>query len=201
MKELGLLELLRYALSGGIGMAVLLLTYPAAACSIRGMDATKETTLILGSILLIGTLIYNLHRALLFPFFFRIVGLLVPWKFSWKQLLMFWRWSWKQLLLSWQPSEYELKVDRWRWEHPEKKRKRWDEWGAQTHSLYCAAWAISATLLVGWYTWGRPHRCALLFFGILAVVTLAGGVVNNYRLLYSIDAEMKRPSAEASGDI
>lgn len=184
MKELGLLELLRYALSGGIGVAVLLLTYPAAACSVEKLDATKEATLILGSVLLIGTLIYNLHRALLFPFFLRTVGFLVRWPFSWKLWVMFW-----------QPSESELALDRWRWKHPERKRKRWDEWGAQTHSLYCAAWAIAAALVLGWYFWRCPDHRALLVFGILAVVTLAAGVVNNYRLLYSITAEMKRPPA------
>jgi hypothetical protein len=189
MKELGLLELLRYALSGGIGMAVLLLTYPAAACSVEKLDATKEATLILGSVLLIGTLIYNLHRALLFPFFLRFVGVLVRWNLSWK--------DW----FPWQPSESELEVDRWRWERPEKKRKRWDEWGAQTHSLYCAAWAIFAALRLGGHFWGCPERHALHIFRTLAGVTLLAGVVNNYRLLYSIDAEMKRPPAEASGDI
>jgi hypothetical protein len=106
MKDLGLLELLRYALSGGIGMAVLFLTYPAAGCRVRGMDVTKETTLILGAVLLIGALIYNVHRAVVYPVFLRIIGIFVPgWKFDWK------KWT---NLNPYLPSEAELNVDRWR---------------------------------------------------------------------------------------
>ena len=109
MKELGLQELLRYALSGGIGIAVLLLTYPTVAHSLGGMDPGKEATLVTGLVLLIGTLIYNLHRALFFPVLFRLVGLIaLPWERSWR------------LLNLWQPSAHELEVDRWRWERSEK---------------------------------------------------------------------------------
>jgi hypothetical protein len=146
MKELGLLELLRYALSGGIGMAVLLLTFPCARLSVRGMEDTKEATIVLGSVLLIGTIVYNVHRAMIFPFFLRSVGFVARnRRFSLGRLVSFWR-----------PSDEELAVDRWRWPQCERLRKRWDEWGAQTHSLYCAAWAIAASLLVGRAVWG-PH--------------------------------------------
>jgi hypothetical protein len=67
MKELGLQELLRYALSGGIGIASLLLMYPTVACSIGHIEGAGEVTLILSAILVVGTLVYNIHRALLYP--------------------------------------------------------------------------------------------------------------------------------------
>ncbi len=190
MKELGLQELLRYALSGGIGIAVLLLIYPAAACSIKNMEAAKETTLILGSVLLIGTLIYNIHRALLFPVLFRIVGLFtLPWTFT------------GALLIPWLPSDHELRVDRWRWEHLNGKSRRWDEWGAQTHFLYCAAWAVLAALLLGKRIWGQADCRPLRIFWILFTITLLAGLVNNYRLLYSISAEMNAPPVNVSGSV
>jgi hypothetical protein len=166
MKELGLLELLRYALSGGIGISVLLLTYPAAACSIREMDATKETTLVLGSVLLLGALIYNVHRALVYPVLLWAIGSRVT--------------DWDT-----------LEADRWRWQHPEEKRKRWDEWGAQTHSLYCATWSIIGALIVGRCFW-QPRNCRTpLFFLVFSSVTLAAAVTSNCRLMHSIVVEKK----------
>jgi hypothetical protein len=175
MKELGLQELLRYALSGGIGIAVLLLTHPAILCSIVKMEAAKGATLVLGLVLLIGTLIYNLHRALIYPLFFRIVGLMVMGRnFS------------RRSPNPWQPSEAELEVDRWRRRLPDEERRPWDEWGAQTHFLYCAAWAILAALLLGKHLWGTSDSGSWCIFWILFVIVIIAGFVNNYRLLYSL---------------
>jgi hypothetical protein len=179
MRELGLHELLRYALSGGIGLAVLFFTFPKFGNSIAGMEAAKETTLVLGLVLLVGTLIYNLHRALPYPFIFRLVGLIAL-----RQRIS------RELLNPWIPSEAELKADRWRWALPPEKRKHWDEWGAQVHSLYSAAWAILAALLLGNCTWGSPSPRAWYIFWVLFAATLVGGLVSNYRLFYSISAEM-----------
>lgn len=185
MKELGLQELLRYALSGGIGIAVLLLTYPKAACSVGHMEGAKEATLILGSILLVGTLIYNFHRALLFPVLLRFIGL---WILDWK-------YSWRLFILPWQPSDAELDVDHWRWRVDEKARRCWDEWGAQTHFLYCAAWTILVALILGDYVWGPPNSRAWHIFWYLFGLALIAGMVNNYRLLYTLNAEMSKKPA------
>jgi hypothetical protein len=180
MKELGLQDLLRYALAGGIGLAVLLLTFPGIRPSIRNLDAAKEATLVLGLVLLIGTLIYNLHRGLLFPVLHRLLVLiLLRRKFS------------GQLLGPWRPSEAELEADHWRWERTDEKRGRWDEGGAQTHFLYCAAWATVGALLVGDRVWGPPNSRAWDIFWVLFAVSLLSGLINNYRLAYSIAAEMK----------
>jgi hypothetical protein len=181
MKELALQDLLRYALAGGIGLAVLLLTFPAVRPSIRNLDAAKEATFVLGLVLLIGILIYNVHRALLFPVLLRLLVLiLLHRKFS-------------GLLLSpWRPSEAELEADHWRWERTDEKRGRWDEGGAQTDFLYCAAWATVAALLVGNRVWGPPNSRPWHIFWVLFAVSLLVGFIDNYRLAYSIAAEMKR---------
>jgi len=183
MKDWEIEKLLRYALSGGIGLAVLLLRYPAVRGTIGGMEAGKEATLVLGLVLLIGTLVYNLHRALVYPALIRLLGwFALRWKFSWR------------LLNAWKPLDAELEIDRWRWGCPDDKRRRWDEWGAQVHFLYCSAWGILAALLLGNLVWGTPDGRVPYIFWILFAVILFAGCVNNYRLLYSILADMDRQS-------
>jgi hypothetical protein len=178
LKELGFQELLRYALSGGIGVASLLLTYPKIACSVGRVEGAREVTLILGTILLLGTLIYNLHRALLFPVLFRVIGLIVPiGKFKWTLLILY------------RPSEAEIELDRWRWNL--KARSHWDEWGAQVHFLYCAAWAILATLTVGNCVAGPPNCRAWRIFLDLFFFTFGAGIVHHFRLLSLLVAERR----------
>lgn len=182
MKELGLQQLLRYALPGGIGVAVLFLTYPELDCQIKQLDTGKEATLILAAVLLVGALIYNLHRALLFPPLFRFL--------SWRTLEP--KPGTKNL---YRPSLAELNVDRWRWKLGTKEeRQRWDEWGAQTHFLYCVAWAIFAALAVGYFIAERVSLLCLKAFMILAVIMVVAGLVNNYRLLYTIAQEIRESS-------
>jgi hypothetical protein len=192
MKELGLQELLRYAVAGGVGLASLLLMYPNLACLIGRVDSAAKVSLILGAVLVFGTLVYNIHRALLFPPFFRAIGLMTisqtvsRWE-RFIQFCQFWLW--------WLPSKDEIGIDRWRWELPHKDRDRWDAWAAHAHSLYCAAWAAAASFWLGRYITlgccaaGSPSCSARLIFLALFGVSLLSGVVNNFRLLYYINEE------------
>lgn len=183
MKELGLQDLLRYGLSGGIGLVVLLLTYPESVCSMSHLAAslgkpenTLEVTLILGLVLVIGTVIYSIHRAVIYPFFF------------WCLLGLFT----KRPRCPLRPSKFERDLDRWRSGLCDLQRRNWGEWGAQTHSLYCAAWAIASALILGLFFWNPPNRCAFYLFLLLFGVTLVAAVVTNYRLLYSITYAKRR---------
>ncbi len=190
MKELGLQELLRYALSGGVGIASLLLFYPNLACLIGQIDNAGKVTLIFGAVLVLGTLVYNIHRALLYPPFFRWLGLITISQDSrrerFKQFCQFWWW--------WRPSKDEIEFDRWRLELQDKDREHWAAWAAHAHSLYCAAWATAASFWLGRYITfggcaaGLPSCSARLIFLALFGVTLLAGVVNNYRLLFCIKA-------------
>jgi len=96
--------------------------------------------------------------------------------------------TWK-LLIPWLPSDAETDVDRWRWKLRDKDRRRWDEWAAQTHSLYCAAWATLAALVLGHYVAEPPNCRARQIVWVLFGITLIAGMVNNFRLLHSIAAE------------
>ena len=169
MKELGFQELLRYAFSGGISIASLLLTYPKITCLVGHIEGTREVTLILGAILLMGTLIYNLHRALLFPILFRVIAwIMLREKFKWSLLIPYW------------PSEAEIELDRWRWGLSDKARGPWDEWGAQVHFLYCAAWAILLTLTLGNCVAGPPNCRAWRIFLYLFFFTFGAGIVHHF---------------------
>ena len=95
MKELGLQELLRYALSGGVGIASLLLMYPNLAHLIGHIHNAGEVTLVLGAVLGLGTLVYNIHRALLYPPFFRWLGLITISQDSrWERFIQFCQFWW-----------------------------------------------------------------------------------------------------------
>jgi hypothetical protein len=191
MKELGLQELLRYALSGGVGIASLLLMYPNLAHLIGHIHNAGEVTLVLGAVLGLGTLVYNIHRALLYPPFFRWLGLITISQDSrWERFIQFCQFWWW-----WRPSKDEIEFDRWRLELPDKDREHWAEWGAHVHSLYCAAWATAASFWLGRYvtfeggTAGSPSCHARLIFAALFCISLIAGAVNNYRLLFCIKAE------------
>jgi hypothetical protein len=181
MKELGLQELLRYALSGGVGIASLLLMYPGLACLVGHIDSA-EVTLLLGAILVLGTLIYNIHRGLLFPLIFRCVGLRTLYEKN----------TPRQFGNPWKPSEREIEIDRWRWKLTNEKRLRWDAWASHTHFLYCAGWATLASFIFGFCIDGSPSCQAWWILGVLLFLSFSAAWANNYRLLYSINAEMKR---------
>lgn len=198
MKELRLQDVLRYALSGGIGIVVLLLTYPKTVCSINHLAASLGkpegalgVTLILGVVLMIGTLIYNVHRAVIYPIFFWFLSCKTrsrarDFEALARSAQLAGCCFTKQFGCPWKPSKFELDLDYWRSGLCETQRRRWDEWGAQTHSLYCAAWAIFAALTLGCFFWGPPNCRAVCMFGLLFFVTLGAGIVANHRLLDSI---------------
>jgi len=191
MKELGLQELLRYALSGGVGIASLLLMYPNA-WQIGHLEDAGEVTLILGAVLVLGTSVYNIHRALLFPPFFRAIGLItISTDSRRRRFIEFCQcWWW------WRPSKDEIAVDCWRWKCHKTERSRLDEWAAQTHFLYCAAWAILAAFLFG-YGLAWPPNCRVRhILEFVFCASLASGMVDHYRLLYYINARKTARDAQ-----
>ncbi len=172
MKELNLQEVLRYCLSGAIWIGSLLLMYPDIACSVWPIKGVSEVTLVLGAILVVGTLIYNLHRALLYPVIFRLIGLITLRK----------GWSW-WLLFPWRPSNEEIEFDLERWQLKPEQRRPLDEWGAQVHFIYCAAWASLSAYIIGSYIAGPPTNRAKCIRWILVITTLTAGALSNFRLL------------------
>jgi hypothetical protein len=180
VKELKFNEVLRYAFSGGIGLATFLVLPPAIAAHVSKLEAIKVATLIGGIVLVIGVFVYNVHRALIFPLLFRTALLLVLRETDPERKkaegLKFW--------CPYRPTAAETSLDLWRW-NQEQTKKHWDEWGAQVHFLYCSVWAILGALvlaLLAGSRWGKLQYWipALCF----AVLTLVAALVHHLRLLY-----------------
>ena len=188
MKELRFNEVLRYAFSGGIGLATFLILQPAIAQHILQLEALKTSALVASAVLIVGAFLYNLHRALIFPVLFRIALLFVLGQTDRERKkaedFKFW--------FPYRPALAEINLDLWRWSH-EATRKHWDEWGAQVHFLYCSAWAILCALLVGLCLKKQggslSHPKAAM--GV-ALLTLIAAIVHHLRLLYLMTSTRQR---------
>ncbi len=144
MKDLKLEELLRYGLSGGLLLLVLLLMHPNWRDGLAKASGIGGTAILIGVTLLAGSLIYALHRALAYRVVLTMaVFILICCRvYDWES----------RIILPFVPSKMELGMDRWRL----ALRQRQDvmdpftaEWGAQVHLLYCSAWAILLGMVLG----------------------------------------------------
>lgn len=183
MKELKLQDLLRYGFSGGLFLVVLVLMHPAWREAAINDTGIGETATLVGLTVLVGSLIYALHRALLYRLVLTVALALVacfpPRDFD------------PSILLPLVPSRAELALDRWRL----AMRQRNDlmdsytaEWGAQVHLLYCSAWAIIFGVVIG-----RLFRdCASVLsskqYSIVVTVMLVAAFWHHLRLLLWIRA-------------
>ena len=187
MKELGLQELLRYALAGAAGLVALLLTYPYARESVSKVQGIGEASLVVGAVLLVGSLVYSLHRALVFPLLSRLaIGFLAVCRTLPRD---------RDLLIPYRPTKLEVELDLWRWRHNpsiQKELSHLAEWGAQVHFLYCTTWAIQIAIWFGGLG-GREDPIIWWKLFLLSVLTLVAGFVSNLRLLFLLNKVRTRP--------
>lgn len=181
MGNLTFQQIFRHVLPGGITLLVLLGVYDVSGSESDGqLDATSlgGAALLSAVALVVGGLIYTLHRAIAYPLIYRVLLLVGPLRYDPKR-----KRAWNIL---W-PSDEEVERDILRW----KKRKiegspvsMLSEWATQGHYLYCSAWAILIGHLVGsllgWAT--RSSLCCLSFW--LVGVFFAAGVYHHTRYLY-----------------
>ncbi len=179
MQSLRIEELLRYAFSGALFLLTVILTHGSLWDKVSGARGLGDATIIVGIVMVAGTLIYTSHRALSYPL------LLLPVALSAASLLGYVRFEWA-IWIPLKPSRFEVGVDIWRY----KLRRSNDplftmlaDWGAQVHYLYCAGWAI---LLARLYSAiASPSTCYLaerIALGIAAFLFLAGAI-SNVRLI------------------
>ena len=155
MERFSIDNLLRYALAGGFTVLALLYGYSDSKDKLPKVDGFKEEVILLGLVLLIGSLVYVVHRAFIYPLFYRI-GLRIVWrKEHW-----FWlscpcckgkQWGWLSVIV-WCVRDPDIHIDMDRWssrEDPKSVRKNLGEWGAQVHYLYCATWSVLLGLWLG----------------------------------------------------
>jgi len=137
-KEVTLDELLRYVFAGGIALLTLYVSHPSAFESRRSGSALFDTSVLAAVALIVGSLIYSLHRALLYPLVYRVLVWIL---YARKQNAS------KGHSLKCYPYKLELKLDieRWRRSQNEKSlQKNLNSWATQVHFLFCSTWAIVA---------------------------------------------------------
>jgi len=176
LKELKLQELLRYALSGGVGLAAFAAAFPSVRLKIAGLEKLAEAALILGVALVLGSFIYSIHRALVYPLLYRFC-LIVLVAFHVHRFET-------RLLLPYIPAPLEVRLDFSRW----KREAHWatsgiSEWGAQIHFLYCSAWSILAMVGLGKLLGSADPRFAKLTL-VVALVSVGAAFLSNCRLAY-----------------
>ena len=147
MEKLKLQELLRYAFSGALFYLALGLVYLCKEELSPINVSAGYATLAIGLVLLSGSLLYAMHRALTYPFIFFPGALLVL------SLFRLYQFEWR-ILIPFLESNAELEVDRCRLRlrhEPGKKGEALhamlDEWSAQVHFLYCSSIAIGLALV------------------------------------------------------
>jgi hypothetical protein len=141
MKDLDLLQLLRYGFAGGIFLAALLLVHwsPEQVDPDRYFSAPLVAAAAFMS-LAAGSTIYSLHRAVPYPILNWIV------------------------LKATHGATSAMELDIRRWTYLEDKKQtllpRLVDWAAQVHFLYCASWALVLAVWTGRLIGLTPHKDA-----------------------------------------
>lgn len=166
MEKLRLNEYLRYGLSGAVALLTLVLTYPQTAAWLSIDINLAQASVVAGLILLIGILIYSIHRSIVYPLIYRRLLIKVhgfernslslrPWKFSTHEI------------------ELDVKRSKKRCEENNPYTNGFNEWFSRIHFLYCSAWAIFISLILGYFI--KPSaglsKTALLIFMLVCPLT------------------------------
>ena len=144
MDKLKINDLLRYAFSGGISLLTLVLLYSPNLTLLTATDKIVDATFIGVLSLLAGSLIYSLHRALIYPLIYRLLIILLS---LGKKYTFDWR-----MLVPWRPTALDLRLDTDRWKRrkdPASLQTELTEWASQIHFLYTTSWAIIVASYIG----------------------------------------------------
>ncbi len=177
-------EYLRYTFAGGFGiLTYLYLNPPILNTLFDEKGAIKDSLFLVLLSILLGSFLYTLHRAFLYP-----ICLKVNYIFLRLSNIEETNIKWHKYVFT---QEYIKKEDFRRWgqrDNPKSFAKNLIDWAAQVHFLYCCVWAI----LVSWIFTENITRENYLtknwlyFTTAIFIISLR----NHYRLLlYDIDVE------------
>jgi len=177
--QLKLEELLRYGVAGAVGLLAFVLCFSGWVDLAKTVPAVTQASVLVGVAFALGTLLYAIHRAFLYPLIYRLVlGVLVAF-----QVYNFD----KRLLVPFLPSLLEVRVDLLRWKRAKDEdyaQPRLAEWGAQVHFLYCSSWAVLLALELGKQIPKLTLTCSEPEFWWGAWVVIAAAFISNCRLAY-----------------
>lgn len=170
-------------LSGALFYMALVLTHPSKLEMVGKIQGLGGATILVGLVLLTGSLVYTLHRALPFPLLLFPLALLSLMAFK-----IFPRGS---------PFRTASDLDIWRLEGRGKDdllHRVTAEWGAQVHFLYCSSFTVLPGLCFSEYVELWPPEKPVVSPRFLLAVSLAlflGAFVHHLRLLLHISAFRK----------
>jgi hypothetical protein len=179
---------MRHGFSGGLFLIVLLLEDPCRNVYLHKLGEISTTAVLVGVALLVGTLIYTFHRALIYRLIFAIAQTILT-----KSLQKYFRASQFRWSIWWPPflsSPMQEKIDYWRLalrarsvpkEDPVVRFT--DEWGAQVHFLYCSAWAIIIAMFFGPWFLKSQNNLSGVKLGFLALTFFGAGLWSHLSLL------------------
>ncbi len=182
MQSLRIEELLRYAFSGALFFLALTLTHKPGWEKVSEARGLGDATIIVGIVMVAGTLIYTSHRALAYPL------LLFPLALSAASLLRYVPFE-AAMWIPLKPSQFETALDVWRYRLRRSNESLFAmmaDWGAQVHFLYCAGWAILLARLYGSVLAVPASPLAERVALRTAVFLFVAGVVHHVRLIVMI---------------
>lgn len=193
MKDLTLDELLRYVFAGGIALLTLYFSHRGAFEN-RGSGNAFFDTSVLGAVaLIVGSLIYSLHRALLYPLVYRVL----TWLLYVRKKKRSERHGLKCCPYTPTELEFNLDIEGWKRNQNEKSmQKNLNSWATQVHFLFCSTWAVVVGLFVGWIAMGKPAH--LIPLAVLTCLTAVAACVHDWRFLY-LESEIQRDEPSSSG--
>lgn len=180
MKDFSLGEWLRYGFAGAIALLTALLRYPEASTFLTSKTALLQSLLVIGLVLLIGSLIYVIHRAILYPIFYRIGSVIFFYKKSELR---------KRLLIPWwvDQKQADLDIERWKRLNNETSIQKYlSEWASQIHYLYSVTWAIILGIIfgsfVGWEVDENSQTNSYYWYAAIIIFVIS--IVHHARYLY-----------------
>jgi hypothetical protein len=160
MKGMPLGELLRYGLAGG---NLLVLFYLRYRPELPAVDEIGTSAIVLGASLLLGAIVYSLHRALPYPFImFPLALRIAGYRSSVKEF----------------EKERDAALDT-----NARVQRHAPEWGAQVHFLYTLCWSTLLAPLLGSLAGLRVTANPGYWIYALAVAYLVAGVIHHVRLI------------------
>ncbi len=192
--NLTLEQWLRYGFSGAVGLiAFVWIKSPLLVLGPTGSQQAQQAsilpfqvgagtiTLLLGLALVIGTFVYALHRAVIYPLLYGFVLLFLA---LWRHGTDF-EWD---LLIPLRPSGTEIRFYEWHWRSLKQDRFwacRLAEWGAQMHFLYCCAWAAALAVVLG-FLLGEPNPQASYFLCWFSILVALSALASDLRLTFVV---------------
>lgn len=192
-------EYLRYTFAGGFGvLTYMYLSSKKPAYFFNDKGHIEDSLFLLMISLLLGSFLYAIHRAMLYPVClrFNLVVLRLYGKINDSS-------KWSRFIFS-QKLVMEQDFRRWKQrDNPKSYAKHLLDWSAQIHFLYCCVWAMLFSWAFTINEKSSSNDLLRSWWPVISIVVLGISIRNHYRsLLYDLELanQDKLNSADKPGD-